>query len=457
MKKTTNLLAAALLLPGLVCAPGASAIDTERTTAFSFPCDIVFHAEDGRDLTLDGAEYKTLNYKGRTFVPLRAFAELLGADVAFTGAGADGVNRIDLRLAGKAPAITPERAEAGGLIDLYDLRYDTETSPGEAFLRSGMLRVNGDLDGGAITLWHAGHENVAPLRIPGAHPIVLNETAEPLRAGDIRPFVIGENIAGNILFKVETPPYAYGSESVSANAPGPLLSFSFHPYGYMSLKSVPDFDLGNAWFTLYSPPGEEGAEDAFFRPMRCHRFDCTIASLARDMPADAVLTTEPFGVDLRIYRSLRTRTAVCIRANSFWARNCASMRLRSRGKCCSAIRCCGTVWIKTARPSLRATTCMKPFFPMKSGTAWTADPSKARGSTGGPQAEPRATIPFRSAGPIRRPTGTGIRSCCSRRRAFASHSPMRASIYRFGRTAYCIWTDGPMSRFGSLRKAWARR
>jgi hypothetical protein len=296
-KNTMKRLIAAILLLNLACAPSAAALDTETTSAASFPCDIVFHAGGEGDLVLDGDKHRTLNYNGRTYVPLRAFAEFLGAYVSFGAAGkTGGSNTIDVSVAGNAPAIAPEWEDAEGCVSLYNLQYDTETSDtGEVFLRSGMLRVNKDLSDTEIVLWIAGGEDAAPFRIPGGHPIVLNEAIDPLRAGDIRPFVIGENFVGDVLFKAEAPPYAYGSEFVGTQLSSPL-GFAFYPIGY-TLKSVPDSSFGGAFLTYYVPRGAERPEDEFSGPERIHRLGYTVAS-----KADGRLVTEPFSVGLRFYR-----------------------------------------------------------------------------------------------------------------------------------------------------------
>ncbi|MDR1573087.1 MAG: copper amine oxidase N-terminal domain-containing protein [Clostridiales Family XIII bacterium] len=177
------------LLLALLFAPGAFAIDVKTTTVDSFPCDVVFHAGDGEDLALDGDRHRVLNYKGRTFVPLRAFAELMGADVRFAEAGADGFNLIDVTAAGNAPAVTPEKEDAEGYVSLYDLKYDTETSDtGEVLLRFGMLRVNKDLEGREISLWGGNEPNETETMYEW--PVILNEAIEPLRAGDTRPLSV---------------------------------------------------------------------------------------------------------------------------------------------------------------------------------------------------------------------------------------------------------------------------
>jgi hypothetical protein len=290
--------AAALpLLLALACAPRAFSIDTETTTANAFLCDVVFHAEDGKDIALDGDVYKTLNYRDRTFVPLRAFAELLGAEADFAPAGADGQNLIDVGVAGKAPAAMPEKGDAEGYISLYDLQYDIETSDsGEAFLRSGMLRVNKDLDGREITLWlEALEEGGTDTMIE--NPIVLNEAIDPLRAGDTRPFIVGGNFPQGPAFRAETPPFAYGPDSVASNLPSHPLSFQFHLIGYAGLKSVPDISFGGAWPTTSLPSEEEG-EDGFW-PSRIHRLGYAVASTA-----EGRLTTEAFNVGLQFYSTV---------------------------------------------------------------------------------------------------------------------------------------------------------
>lgn len=66
--------------------------------AILFPSKVSFHSTDGVLDIENTKENEILNYNNKTYIPLRVFAEAMGANVAFESASAhgDGLNKIDV-------------------------------------------------------------------------------------------------------------------------------------------------------------------------------------------------------------------------------------------------------------------------------------------------------------------------------------------------------------------------
>jgi len=156
------------------------------------PSHIQFHL-GGVNKQVDETNNPILNYNDRTYIPLRAFSETLGETVNFQIASASThyINQIDIYTNKEFPHTsgTSGIQDAEGYVTLTDLKYKASNHEnGESELVGGKIQINKALSGKKINIFSATGDTS---NFEGFSPIfILNESIDPIKVGDIRPFTV---------------------------------------------------------------------------------------------------------------------------------------------------------------------------------------------------------------------------------------------------------------------------
>jgi hypothetical protein len=177
---------------GLICGSVLSistvVFASDSIQAVLFPSKVSFHVNNVVK-EIDGTgDNAILNYKNKSYIPLRTFSEAMGATVTYEAASSatGNLNKIDIY---STSATTSSNdltlKDPDGYVNIGDLNT-TKNQNGSNVISSGTIQVNKDLTGKKIdidVLDKAGNQIAET-----DYVYIINEDISPPKVGDIRPF-----------------------------------------------------------------------------------------------------------------------------------------------------------------------------------------------------------------------------------------------------------------------------
>jgi len=173
------------LICGIVLSVSTVVFASGSIQAVLFPSKISFHVNNAVK-EMDGAgDNAVLNYNNKTYIPLRAFSEAMGATVTYDAASNATGNLNNINIYNHSASTDLTLKDPDGYVNIGDL-ITTNNQNGSNIISSGIIQVNKDLAGKKVEidlLDKAGNQFSATDYI-----YIQDEDSNPLKIGDIRTF-----------------------------------------------------------------------------------------------------------------------------------------------------------------------------------------------------------------------------------------------------------------------------
>lgn len=219
---------------GAVLATGALASSVIQTTLF--PSVVTFHTHEGATALNEGDSAPVLMYNQRTYVPLRTFAETIGATVLYGAPTEEGsLPRIDVY---SQPLNFSENdliySDEAGYVSLGLINLSSEDQ-----FHQGIVKVNQDLTNKVVRL-HALTASGGELST--AEIYIHQQDSNPPQAGDIRTFDVSMDLSRITSFNVSVEELLYPMYTPEMyEQHGKPIFFSFAPPSGSNFLPTPDF------------------------------------------------------------------------------------------------------------------------------------------------------------------------------------------------------------------------
>ncbi|TBL75384.1 hypothetical protein [Paenibacillus thalictri] len=212
-------------LTGLLIGIGLSACSVtfaaSNIEAFLFPSKVIFHLGELTN-NVDVSKSPVINHNNQAYVPLRLFAESIGARVNFQEASnVPGTHQIDIYTADVTTLFHMPDPE--GYVTVGQFQISEEPSyPGRSNL-TGLMRINKKMTGKSVQIDALDSSN----HIVGSTGYIFTEMLGRKNEGDVMPFAAPIDLKGNVeSYQVKVVDGWEPLSSEFVNGPGVLSDFA---------------------------------------------------------------------------------------------------------------------------------------------------------------------------------------------------------------------------------------